>query len=227
MKYMEDNHKKTFKELHEEWNITTQKATAKTKKRNHQGGDMVKSGYDVFYDKIFDSLRDIPINLLEIGILQGLKMFILSKYLTEARFYGIDIDIDNFNNYPHDDVFKKRVKNISMVDTNNKKSTDKYKTQIKKKFHVIIDDGDHNPTAMITTFEAFYEKLKDNGVYIIEDVRKPKRLNIVSKYFDEKKIEYEFMINKDVMGETGNGIIVIYKKNNINKQKKVKKNKKK
>ena len=212
--------KKTFKELHDDFNVSKQLVKNKLMNRQFQGGDMICFGYDKFYDKIFDSLRNKPLIYLEIGILQGLKMFIFSKFLTKALFYGIDINIDNFNNYPHDNEFKKRVKDISLVNTNNKKSTDSYKNKIKVKYDIIIDDGDHNPLSMINTFNSFYEKLNDSGIYIIEDVRKPSRLKKVSKFFNKKGIKYEFMIDPTQFErfdakEKGNGIIVIYKKDNL------------
>ena len=177
---------------------------------------MVNFGYDKLYDKIFDNLRDKPLDFLEIGILEGLKIYIFSKYLKNANFYRIDIDINPFYNYGHSEEFLSRVKDISIVDTNKKEDIDNYKKKINIKYDVIIDDGDHDPRAICNTFDKFYEMLKPGGIYIIEDIRKPSRLNFVSKFLKKKKISFKFFIDKTQFErikrkEDGNGIIHIYK----------------
>ena len=215
----------SLKEIHKKYDIKISRKFLDVGKEinyncwdlKQQGGDMIQWGYDKFYESILQEYRSKEINILEIGILEGLKMFVLSKYLTRANFYGIDIDINNFNNYPHSKDFLDRVIDVQKIDSRNKNETNTYNYN----FDLIIDDGDHNPESIILTFKNFYSKLNKGGIYIIEDVRKPSRLNLLKKFFDSKNINFDFMINKEQFSnngnnfkvkEEGNGIIVIKKK---------------
>ena len=38
-------------------------------------------------------------------------------------------------------------------------------------FDIVVDDGSHQPKHIITTFEALYPFLKDEGHYFVEDVQ--------------------------------------------------------
>eukprot|EP00854_Cymbomonas_tetramitiformis_P032046 gene32046-40502_t len=183
----------------------------------NKGGDMLDWGYDKYYEKLFSPYKQSKINYLEIGILQGLKMYAFSRFFEKACMYGIDIDISNFHNYPHDESFLSNVKDISMVDTNNIQSSNDYKAKIREFFDIIIDDGDHNPYSIINTFNAFYERLNKNGIYIIEDVRQNTRLPIISDFLRKKNIDFEYLMDESQstriykLKDKRNGILVIRK----------------
>lgn len=97
----------------------------------------------------------------------------------------------------------KEIKNINSI---NKKEIENLNLEIK--FHIIIDDGDHNPCAQVKTFENFYNYLDNDGIYIIEDVT-DFRYNCLKVYLNFLKINYDYEKIKDI------GSIII-KKQEIN-----------
>ena len=50
-----------------------------------------KHNYHKVYSELWESLRDKPINFLEIGIFEGLSTKAFLEYFPKAKFYGIDI----------------------------------------------------------------------------------------------------------------------------------------
>ena len=58
-----------------------------------------------------------------------------------------------------------------------------------EKFDIIIDDGLHEPKANLNFFFNSIHKLKENGIYIIEDVS-----NHHIKYLNNKLSEYDVEI---------------------------------
>ena len=59
----------------------------------HNGNGILKwSHYPEIYDKHFTKYRELPINILEIGILNGGSLQIWEKYFPRAKIFAIDID---------------------------------------------------------------------------------------------------------------------------------------
>jgi hypothetical protein len=229
--------KLTCREIIEKYGIPQQKRAprdpstvpeGKEAPKTHGGGDMLQWGYDIYYDKIFDHLREKEINYLEVGILEGLKLLCFSKFFENADIYGLDIDTSNFNRYPHDEEFLSRVKNITQLNSTLKSDTDKYKETLNVKFDVIVDDGDHTPSSMISTFVNMFDTLKDDGIYIIEDLTVPvppyrptgTRYKPVSEFLLSKNVKFELHVNPNVKDNPdkkgkSHGIIVIRKNENL------------
>ena len=137
---------------------------------NKYGCDKAKKHhYHTVYEPEFDSLRNEPINILEVGVFKGDSIRAWLDYFPNATIYGIDLfkrvsvkDIDVL----HDD----RVKFIKADSTNIG-----VRSQIKKywpriRFDIIIDDGLHTPDANAKTLHNLYPLLKKNGRYYVEDV---------------------------------------------------------
>ncbi|AVP87150.1 Putative O-methyltransferase I [Candidatus Phycorickettsia trachydisci] len=101
-------------------------------------------------------------SILEIGVQNGGHLQILSKYLKNAKIYGLDIDqnvckldlgkdIQTFCfNATEEELINKNMPNLN--------------------FDVIIDDGSHQSPDVIKTFQIMFYKLKPGGTYIIEDM---------------------------------------------------------
>ena len=128
-----------------------------------------KHNYDKVYSELWESLRNKPINFLEVGIFKGLSTEAFLEYFPKAKFYGIDIftrlnpeDVPVLNN--------ERVRWIKGDSMNHN-----IRSQIKKEwkdiqFDIILDDAKHTPEANQLTFKNISPFLKDNGMYLIEDV---------------------------------------------------------
>ena len=59
-------------------------------------------------------------------------------------------------------------------------------------FDIIIDDGCHRYEETINFYENSIDKLKDNGIYIIEDILLSQRKKFL-EYFKLKKSNFKFV----------------------------------
>ena len=119
-------------------------------------------GYHRFYDRFLHQFSEHDeILMLELGYEDGYSIDIWKKYFKKARIHSIDI-IDNPENLLVDQFFK--------VDQNSNKELDQFVLENTEKYDFIIDDASHVPTHQWNTFIRFMSILKENGVYIIEDI---------------------------------------------------------
>ena len=157
------------------------------------------NGYSPVYDEYFGPRRNDKINLLEIGIgtLQhtnsnmvfwkdkypkyepGASLRAFKDYFPNGTIYGVDIQIDCM-------IKEDRIVTY-LFDSTNKWMSDHYFGDIKLDF--IIDDGDHYWESQIYTFENFFPKLNDGGIYILEDLAYPDQ---IIKYFNKSNYNYQF-----------------------------------
>lgn len=119
--------------------------------------------YFDIYERHFSRFRDKEIVLLEIGVLEGGSLQMWKKYFgSSAKIYGIDINpnckeleednIEIFIGSQSDRAFLRTVKNsIPKID-------------------ILIDDGGHTMRQQIVSYEELFEHLKDDGVYLCEDL---------------------------------------------------------
>lgn len=121
------------------------------------------------YATHFNRFRTQNINLLEIGVggykdpkLGGESLRMWKNYFQKANIFGLDI-------YDKSPLEESRIKIFkgSQVDTN---FLDKV-IQTTGDLDIIIDDGSHINEHVITTFKYLFPKLKDGGIYIIEDTQ--------------------------------------------------------
>ena len=130
----------------------------------HTGESILKwSNYGPIYDRHFADYRELPINILEIGVLKGGSMRLWEKYFPKANIYGIDID-EECQQYESD-----RTK-IFIGDQGDVSFLRNIKATIPR-IDIIIDDGSHHPYHQYLTFTKLFPKLlKDGGIYIVEDI---------------------------------------------------------
>lgn len=125
--------------------------------------------YTEHYMHHFQKFRNKKIVLLEIGVggyshpkLGGGSLIMWKKYFPRGRIYAIDI-------YDKSALQERRIKIFKG-------------SQVDKKFletvvnetgqpDIIIDDGSHLNEHVIESFKLLFPKLKDGGVYAIEDIQ--------------------------------------------------------
>jgi len=134
--------------------------------------------YSEFYFKMFHHCREhfklvfecglgtnninIPSNMTS-GGKPGASLKVWRDYFVNAEIFGADIDKEILFN-------SERIKTFE-VDQTNKESIKNMWNKINlENFDLIIDDGLHNYEAGITLFKNSFDKLKKDGIYIIEDV---------------------------------------------------------
>lgn len=132
--------------------------------RAHGSDKATHHHYDEIYAPLFASLRDAPINFLEIGVEDGHSMTAWSEYFTHptANITGLA-----YKNRLQERLTDKRL-SIVYGDQNSSPVQD---VLIRKgNYTIIIDDGSHVPSHQWNTFVRLWPFLKQNGLYIIEDI---------------------------------------------------------
>ncbi len=133
--------------------------------KNHSG--KVSDKWSIYLNEYEDKLKkyqELPVKFFEIGILNGGSLEIFSKYFTNAELI-LGCDVDTKCKELHYDQT-----NIKVIigDVNE----EKIKNQIIKysAFDIIIDDGSHNSDDIVKSFCNYFNHLKDDGLFIIEDL---------------------------------------------------------
>ena len=119
--------------------------------------------YFDIYERHFSKFRGKEITILEIGVSHGGSLQMWKNYFgSKAKIYGIDINpkckeleeegIEIFIGSQTDHLFLQSVKNsIPKVD-------------------ILIDDGGHTMKQQIVSFEELFEHVKEDGIYLCEDL---------------------------------------------------------
>jgi len=149
----------------------------------HYGSDKDINGYTSVYHALFNSLKNEPVKMLEIGIgtmipgahssmvgyarpgyKPGGSLRAWRDYFVNGSIYGIDIQEDT---QFHDEA---RIETY-LCYSNDKTEVEALMGHLgDMKFDIIIDDGSHFDMDQMKTLSHFYPYLKDGGIYIIEDI---------------------------------------------------------
>lgn len=122
--------------------------------------------YHEVYEKYFFKIKNNKLKILEIGISDGASLKVWSNYFKRSQIIGLDIKKINLK--------KKKInkKNIHVY-KGSQTDVDFLNFLIKKykKFDIIIDDGSHKPSDVITSFKTLFHSLSTNGLYFVEDTQ--------------------------------------------------------
>ena len=132
-----------------------------------------------FYNEAFSKyLNKDNFSLLEIGVLGGGSLNLWRDYF-EGEIVGVDVfarvSLDMVKEYVYEDI------KLHTVDSYNEEDKfgfnavqsrkDFFNIYNKSKFDIIIDDGHHDGSAQVNTFNNFKHLVKKGGIYIIEDIK--------------------------------------------------------
>jgi SAM-dependent methyltransferase len=134
------------------WNYFQNNTGKKITKWNH---------YFPVYEKHFGPIRNKPIKILEIGVLNGGSLEMWRYYFPEATIVGIDID-SNCKQHEQEGI------NIRIGDQTDEKFLQSLIDEFGD-FDLIIDDGSHHVNHVNKTFQFLFSKLANDGIYFIED----------------------------------------------------------
>lgn len=119
--------------------------------------------YFDIYDRHFSRFRNKEIVLLEIGVYQGGSLQMWKNYFGDrAKIYGIDVN-PNCKNLEEENI---EIFTGSQSDRN-------FLRKVKKEIppiDILIDDGGHTMRQQIVSFEELFGHVKENGVYLCEDL---------------------------------------------------------
>jgi len=117
------------------------------------------------WDQIFFPFHDKEVNLLEIGIQNGGSLEIWAKYFKKAiHIVGCDINEACLNL----EFYDPRISTV-ICDANSD-TVDEKLNKITPEFDIIIDDGSHLSGDIIRSFSRYFNRVKVNGIYVIEDL---------------------------------------------------------
>jgi len=128
--------------------------------------------YTPHYERHFTVYKDKPITLVEIGIggytdsyRGGNSLRVWSEWFTHPDTVIIGIDI--YEKLMQFDDPRVKVYQGSQIDQ-------EFLEEIHKlygDFDIVLDDGSHRPEHVIETFGILFPKVKDGGMYVIEDTQ--------------------------------------------------------
>lgn len=145
------------------------------------------------YELLFSQKKISATSILEVGINLGGSIKLWNDYFCNAEIYGIDQknmdeNIINLTN-------EKRIKLLL-----NKDAYNINENEFDIKFDVMIDDGSHDLEHQIYFLQKYLHFLKDDGIFIIEDVQNIEHIEIFKQFTPEnykKYIEvYDLRVNK-------------------------------
>ena len=159
------------------------------------------------YENLFKDFKNKHIDFLEIGIYNGGSLKLWRDYFTHANITGIDIVYTETakNTLANTNV------NVYLSDSTDSNS-DVLITKIQNTdFDIIIDDGCHSFESQYKTLQNYWKKLKNGGIYIIEDIE-PRTLynsNCIAMF---KMISDFEIINLSKQDNRDDSILFIFRK---------------
>jgi cephalosporin hydroxylase len=123
--------------------------------------------YLELYQKLLLPIKNKATHVLEVGVMEGGSIDLWSKFFTNAHVFGIDI-VDNVRI----DELRKNNK-VTLLLNNNAYDPEFVKQRFLNNnitFDFLLDDGPHTLESMLKFIQYYLPLLKDNGIFIIEDV---------------------------------------------------------
>lgn len=135
--------------------------------------------YFEIYEKWFEKYKNKPVVILEIGVYQGGSLDMWRDYFGKnAMIYAIDIN-------PECKKFEKDNIRIFIGSQDDAVFLKSVKDQIPK-LDILIDDGGHSMNQQIVSFKELYDHIKDDGLYVCEDLHTSYWKNYGGGYKKEK-----------------------------------------
>ena len=131
---------------------------------NHNERSLNKwTHYIEIYEQFFSKYRNSEIVFLEIGIAHGGSLQMWRKYFGEkALIIGVDVN-------PECKKFEEGNTKIYIGSQEDTVFLEWLKKEIPK-VDILLDDGGHTMKQQITTFNILFEQVKENGIYVCEDL---------------------------------------------------------
>lgn len=119
------------------------------------------------YEAVFGARRNAPMRILEIGVFKGASLRLWKSYFQNSGTAVVGIDIN-----PDCAQYDAPSEGIH-VRIGSQADREFLATVVAElgPFDLIIDDGSHNSSHIIKSFNSLYDTgLKDDGIYFVEDL---------------------------------------------------------
>jgi len=172
--------------------------------------------YTLFYEGLFKNKKDEPLNIAELGILEGASLRMWQEYFTNAEIYGFEYNeeyIINFKeNFDNDRI------TLSKIDVASIESIENSFSELNILYDIIIEDTTHLFEDQIRVIENTYQYLKPGGIMIIKDIFKLSDENsyinrlrpILNNFQDYYFIELDH-VNKNSTGGDNDKLFILIK----------------
>ncbi len=132
----------------------------------HRGKALDKwESYISAYERLFESYRDAPIRLLEIGVQNGGSLEVWRQYFANAeRIVGCDIDPKCAELVFDDEAIRFVLGDANATDVERRILNES------DRFDIVIDDGSHKSGDIVRSFAKYFPRVKDGGLFVIEDL---------------------------------------------------------
>lgn len=198
------------------------------KNRSDKGNfNITKShhNYTIIYHEIFKKIQNENLKIFELGLgtnnikipsnmglggRPGASLYGWAEYFKNSYIYGADVDKDIL--FQND-----RIKTFYCDQTNPDVIKKLWNNDILNQieFDIIIEDGLHEFYANVIFFENSIHKLKKNGYYIIEDIKKSDITKFEHKINEWKNIYpeliYQLICIPSKINNSDNNLLVIHK----------------
>lgn len=126
-------------------------------------------GFTVHYERFFAPLRFDKLNFLEIGVAGGESIKTWLEYFPSAAIYGVDIvhDTNPWNTPSSSPDPRYR---FLQHDQSDKTGWECIKAVWGTEWNIIVDDGSHCNTDIITSFNSMWSCIVPGGYYCVEDL---------------------------------------------------------
>lgn len=112
------------------------------------------------YEVLLEPWRDLPINLLEIGVAGGPSLKLWQSHFRAATIVGIDINPE----------CSRHAQGRAVVEIGSQ-ADPAFLERVSAKYPptIVIDDGSHQAAHILFSFEHLFPALEPGGIYIVED----------------------------------------------------------
>ena len=188
--------------------------------------DIINSwhNYTTLYYSIFKNLRENPLRIFELGLgtnninipsnmgiygRPGASLYGWEEFFPNAKIFGADIDKTVLFNTD-------RIKSFFCDQTNPQIINYMWnEPELQEDFDIIVEDGLHTFSANVCFFENSIHKLKANGYYIIEDIKRTDEHLFLNK-IKEWELKYKdcvfTLLEIPSRNTLDNILLVIYRK---------------
>lgn len=136
--------------------------------------------YVSVYEKFFKEIKHEKLNILEIGVAGGHSHASWYKYFLNSEIYGIDIR-------PQENLlYKGKRLHYFQLNCTSSKEIEKFKSNNKIQFDIIIDDSLHDYEGFIGNIINFFSMVKPGGHYFLEDFKRKDERLINMRNYNEK-----------------------------------------
>ena len=116
------------------------------------------------YEPLFAPLAQLPLNILEFGVHNGVSIRTFATYFEKSRIVGLDLSLPaiDLSGYPSIALFECDQRDAARINA----ICDQH---MPGGIDIVIDDASHVGEYSLETYQALLPRVKAGGLYVIED----------------------------------------------------------